>query len=125
MAHDPICRKAPLLTGADIVYAPSCVDYHPEHIAVARVVAEIVDAGQTVRAYQVSVPLTTRLANLVADIGELESAKRQALECFDTQADTLATAGRIGRYLARHSLPASRTSMRHRSSKLAQGGRSA
>ena len=100
-------RLAPLLTGADILYASSCVDYHPEHIAVARVVAEIVDAGQTVRAYQVGVPLTTRLANLVADIGELEPAKRQALECFDSQANTLATAGRIGRYLARqYRLPA-------------------
>ena len=100
-------RLAPLLTGADIVYAPGCVDFHPEHIAVARVVAEIVDAGQTIRAYQVGVPLTTRLANLVADIGELESVKRQALECFGTQADTLATAGRIGRYLARqYRLPA-------------------
>jgi LmbE family N-acetylglucosaminyl deacetylase len=89
---------APLLAQARIVYAPSCVDFHPEHLAAARVVAGLVAAPQVVRAVELGVPLTPLLANLVADISAVAARKRQALACFTSQRATLAPLERAGRY---------------------------
>jgi LmbE family N-acetylglucosaminyl deacetylase len=74
---------------SDLIYAPTCVDFHPEHVAVARLVAELLQPGQTVRAYQVGVPLTPVLVNMVADIGQVSQRKLQALKALRTQADSI------------------------------------
>ena len=91
-------RLAPLLNQVDIVYAPSCVDFHPEHLRVARLLGELIQAGQTVRVFELGVPLTPLLTNLVADISPVMDQKRRALACFVSQAKALASATRLARY---------------------------
>ena len=92
---------APALRDADIIYAPSSVDFHPEHVRVARVVAGLVRPGQVVRVYELGVPLTPVLANLMADIGAVAAVKEQALAAFGTQAEALAALRRLARYRSR------------------------
>jgi len=92
---------APLVAEADVVYAPTCVDFHPEHVAVARVVAGLVGGGQRVRAYELGVALTPILANHVADIRPVASRVRRAAAAHRTQALGLAPHVRLARYRAR------------------------
>ena len=100
-------RLAPLLREAHVVYAPSCVDFHPEHVKVARVIADLLRPDQTVRIYEIGVPLTAHLVNLAADIGAVAPTKQRALAAFATQADALAPLARQARYLVRrYRLPA-------------------
>lgn len=80
---------APLLSQARIVYAPSCVDFHPEHLAAGRLVAELVTPPQIVRIVELGVPLTPLLANLAADISAVAAQRRRALACFTTQKGAL------------------------------------
>jgi LmbE family N-acetylglucosaminyl deacetylase len=91
----------PLVEAAELVYAPSCVDYHPEHMAVARLVADLVRSHQLVRVYELGVPLTPVLANCVADIQTVASLTARALAAFRTQRLTLAPYERLARYRAR------------------------
>jgi LmbE family N-acetylglucosaminyl deacetylase len=101
----------------DVVYVPSCVDFHPEHRAVARVVARCLAPaapraaqGRTarsmaVRVYEVQVPLTNVLVNLVAPIAAVASGVRAVAAAYGSQADSLAGALRLKRYAgARHGL---------------------
>jgi LmbE family N-acetylglucosaminyl deacetylase len=97
----------PLLAEADVVYSPSCVDFHPEHVGVAQVVAGLVQHGQTVRVYEVGVPLTPVLANLTADISAVAAVKYRSLTAFATQSATVDQLCRLARYEARlYGLPA-------------------
>lgn len=89
---------APILEAAEVIYAPSCVDFHPDHLAVARIVAGLIQPGQTVRAVELGVPLTPVLANLVADIGPVAGRKAHALACFATQRGALAPIARLAHY---------------------------
>lgn len=91
----------PLLADAEVVYAPSCVDYHPEHVAVARLAGRLVRPDQLVRVYEVGVPLTPVLVDRVADIRAVAALKARALTGFQTQRLTLAAASRLARYRAR------------------------
>jgi LmbE family N-acetylglucosaminyl deacetylase len=93
--------------GCRLIYAPSCVDFHPEHVAVARLVAGLLQPGQTVRAYQVGVPLTPVLVNMVADIRHVKALKLKALDALRTQAATIQPLQRLGRYQGKlYGLPA-------------------
>jgi LmbE family N-acetylglucosaminyl deacetylase len=76
------------------------VDYHPEHVRVAQLVADLVRPGQTVRVYELGVPLTPLLVNLVADIREVAMLKDRALAAFVTQVAALTPPERLGRYRA-------------------------
>lgn len=89
---------APLIAASDVVYAPSCVDVHPDHIGVAHLVASLVGPRQLVRVYEIGVPLTPMLVNLVADISAVEGRKRRALACFTTQMEGLIPLERLARY---------------------------
>ncbi|MDQ4077652.1 MAG: PIG-L family deacetylase [Chloroflexota bacterium] len=91
---------APYLESATIIYAPSCVDFHPEHLDVSRVVADVVQPTQSVRIYELSVPLMPLLVNLVADIHMVAPLKRQALACFTTQVGALKPLERLSSYRA-------------------------
>lgn len=91
----------PLVETAALVYAPSCVDYHPEHLAVARLVGELVAPRQLVRAYELGVPLTPVLANCVADTGGVATLTARARAVFRTQRLTVAPYERLARYRAR------------------------
>lgn len=93
-------QLASRLATCDVIYAPTCVDFHPEHVAVARLVAGMLQPGQTVRAYQIGVPLTPVLVNLVADIGQVAARKIRALEALRTQAESIQPLQRLARYQA-------------------------
>lgn len=89
-----------------IIYAPSRVDFHPEHLRVAAVLASLlVDSRPAsfplVRVYQVQVPLTAVLTNLVADTSAVAVPSEAALNAYLTQADNIGRALRQRRYAAR------------------------
>lgn len=87
-----------------IIYAPSAIDYHPEHRRVAEILASILanpDVGGEVRIYGIQVPLTPLLINLVHDVSDLEQPIRHALAAYATQRVTVSTTFRLRRYAAR------------------------
>jgi hypothetical protein len=74
------------------------VDVHRDHVAVARVVAQLVRDDQSVRVYEVSVPLTPVLVNCVADISSVARRKADALSAFASQRGALAPILRLRAY---------------------------
>jgi LmbE family N-acetylglucosaminyl deacetylase len=85
----PILRELLRETAPDVVYAPSRVDFHPEHTRVARCLAQaFVDTAPdqlAVRVYQIQVPLTPLLVNLVAPMNSVAPELNAALRCYRTQ----------------------------------------
>lgn len=83
-----------------VVYAPSPVDYHPEHRKVARALAAALTgaASPLVRVYEVQVPLTERLVNLVVNVGAVEAQRRDALAAYESQREALRVNDRSRRY---------------------------
>ena len=97
-AGDVIERLAP-----DVVYAPSRVDFHPEHVAVARALAPVLAQAAPsahVRVYAIQVPLTRALVNLVAPVEPARRALTAALAAYETQASSARHALRPRRYTA-------------------------
>jgi LmbE family N-acetylglucosaminyl deacetylase len=92
--------------GPTLVYAPSRVDFHPEHRAVAHALALALDAepaitaNAQVRVYQVQVPLTSLLINLYADVSEWSEISARALEAYASQAGSITSGERLKRYSA-------------------------
>ena len=88
----------------DVIYAPSRVDFHPEHYRVAYALAlALADRGQDatlVRVYQVQVPLTPRLTNLVADVSGIVPQSRAMLQAYVSQWYSVARTLRQRRYSA-------------------------
>lgn len=90
-----------------LIYAPSCVDFHPEHVEVARVLAQALrpQASGTlpkVRVYEIQVPLTPALANVAIEVGGTAAAKKAlALAEYRTQQGSLGCMTRHRRYLRR------------------------
>ena len=103
---DLVSRLLALLrdTQPHVIYAPSCVDFHPEHLrvaqALARALADWTGSGEwrVVRAYEVQVPLTPLLVNLVAPIGRVRHIKHHALREYQTQSRALPWSPRLARY---------------------------
>ena len=88
-----------------IVYAPSRVDFHPEHLSVAQSLASTFGSlGGTlvarvrVRVYQVQVPLTRILANVVADVAPVLAESDAALRAYESQAGSVESVRRRRRY---------------------------
>jgi LmbE family N-acetylglucosaminyl deacetylase len=83
------------------LYAPSCIDYHPEHLRTALVVAGVLARlpvpPPQVRVYEIGVPLTPMLVNVIA-ASSPASAKVHALSCYASQRGTIAAASRLHRY---------------------------
>ena len=93
-----------------IIYAPSRVDFHPEHYRVASVAARAVkvaaDRGVLVRVYQVQVPLTRALVNLATPTRAAFAPVVRAWACYASQESSLRSAWRLRRYAARsHRVP--------------------
>jgi LmbE family N-acetylglucosaminyl deacetylase len=87
-----------------IVYAPSRIDYHPEHVRVATAVAAALAAQSapppTVRVYQIQVPLTRLLVNLVVPVGTNAPQAEAAFRAYQSQAGSLDRCRRLRRYAA-------------------------
>jgi LmbE family N-acetylglucosaminyl deacetylase len=98
---------APLLAEAAVVYAPSAVDFHPDHLRLAHLIGRLVSDHHVIRAMELGVPLTSVLVNLLADITPAEHAKARALAEFRTQAGALIPLRRMAAYrAARFGVPA-------------------
>jgi LmbE family N-acetylglucosaminyl deacetylase len=86
-----------------VVYLPSCVDYHPEHLRAAHAAAAALAATSPpplVRVYETLVPLAG-LVNCAADIDSVLTRKTMALACYASQRLGLAQVARHDRYTAR------------------------
>jgi LmbE family N-acetylglucosaminyl deacetylase len=93
-------------TRPTLVYATSCVDFHPEHLKVAQVAARALtsfgggsDRRVRVRVYELQVPLTPFLANVAVDVSAASGLKARALAEYRTQAGAFAWVPRHARYL--------------------------
>ncbi|MET0274483.1 MAG: glycosyltransferase, partial [Phenylobacterium sp.] len=83
-----VARVAQAIAGADLVYAPSILEMHPDHRALAMAAVEAIRrAGSGVRlaAYEIGTPLRP---NLLLDISPVAARKHEALQCFASQLAT-------------------------------------
>jgi LmbE family N-acetylglucosaminyl deacetylase len=92
----------------DVIYAPSRIDFHPEHYRVAYALARALDSHVGVRArtidvriYSVQVPLTPALANLVVDVSDVAERCHAVLRSYSSQAGSIECCYRKRRYGAR------------------------
>ncbi len=89
------------------VYAPSRVDFHPEHHAIAHALAQALatcypgDDGPRIRIFQIQVPLSAVLVNRVVDISSVASAHGSALDAHASQRGSIVPCLRVKRYAAR------------------------
>jgi LmbE family N-acetylglucosaminyl deacetylase len=87
-----------------LIYAPSCIDYHPDHMRVARALAAALKQSGTalrVRVFEISVPLGRTLINRVADTSDVVEAHDAALAAYLSQMHVLRSVARLRRYRAR------------------------
>ena len=90
-----------------IVYAPSRVDFHPEHQRVAHALAQALAAssaegdGPVIRVIQIQVPLGAALVNRVVDIATVDATYRDAVEAHASQRGSILRCMRLKRYAAR------------------------
>ncbi len=73
------------LTASNLVYAPSLIEMHPDHRALAMSVIEAVRRSPNkprLALYEVGVPLHP---NLLLNISDLSDRKKLAMECFESQ----------------------------------------
>ncbi len=88
----------PRLADAAIIYAPSPVDYHPDHLRLARLLGPLLPSESRVRAFEVGVPLGPALVNLVADVRPVAERKAAALAAYVSQSATIRTTVRLDQY---------------------------
>lgn len=72
-------------TGADLIYAPSVFEIHPDHRMLAMAVIEAtrrVGSNIRIALYEIGMPLRP---NLLLDISDVVSRKTTAMECFISQ----------------------------------------
>jgi len=103
-------RLETLLDGIqpDVIYAPSRIDFHPEHHRVAHALALALDSHVRVRPrpldvriYSVQVPLTPALSNLVVDVSDVSERCHAVLRSYASQAGSIECSYRQRRYGAR------------------------
>ncbi len=87
-----------------IIYAPSCVDFHPEHIKVGKALAEaLVHLGSEqlpiIRAYEMQAPLGIELVNFYSPLGQYYPEKRRAIAAYKSQKGALDLWERQAKYM--------------------------
>lgn len=74
----------------DIIYIPSFIDAHPDHIATAHLVAEALEElnlqNVIVRLYEINCAIPPSYINCVFDISDVNTEKMKAIEQFKSQA---------------------------------------
>lgn len=101
----PVIRESMARARPDIVYAPSTIDFHPEHKRVARCLAAnlgaVEIAGIEVRVYELQVPLTPTLANAcIIGYPAARRHKHRALAYYTSQRSSFGWLARHERYNA-------------------------
>lgn len=86
---EPLVRRLQdAIAGADLVYAPSPAELHPDHRATALAAAEAVrrtGGDMRIAYYEVSAPLAP---NACVDISDIADLKQAAARCFRSQLDS-------------------------------------
>ncbi len=80
-------------SGADLIYAPSLLEVHPDHRALAMSVVEAVrrlaavglSGGLRVALYEIGTPLPSYVINILFDLTPVLAAKSDAMRCFVSQ----------------------------------------
>jgi LmbE family N-acetylglucosaminyl deacetylase len=91
----------------DVVYAPSRIDFHPQHLAVAHALALALMGipshvpAPTIRVYAIQVPLTPILSNLVVDVSLVRRRCDAILRAYGSQTRSLECTRRMRGYSAR------------------------
>ena len=90
-----------------VIYAPSRIDFHPEHFKVAHALAlALAEIGASnandirIRVYPVQVPLNPLLSNVVTDISTVLADCAAVLRAYESQAGSIRCAYRQRRYSA-------------------------
>lgn len=88
-----------------VIYAPSLVDFHAEHVRVAEALALVLrrsgePSAAAIRIYQVQVPLTPVLTNLIAPLAAVRATAVAALRTYQTQLGSVLRTLRMKRYAA-------------------------
>lgn len=79
--------------GANMIYAPSIYEMHPDHRALALAAVDAArSSSATLVMYEIGVPLPP---NRLLDITDLQSRKSEAMGCFDSQLAQRDYAGHI------------------------------
>ena len=90
-----------------IIYAPSRIDFHPEHQKAAYALAQLLSPNPVessilqIRIYQIHVPLTPALTNLVVDTSDVATESAAALSVYVTQYESISRTFRQRHYAAR------------------------
>jgi LmbE family N-acetylglucosaminyl deacetylase len=82
----------------EIVYAPSIIDFHPEHRLVAKVLATVLPTACEVRIFQIQVPLTALLTNVLVDVTDQITEIVAVFRLYETQRSSLERLLRTRRY---------------------------
>jgi LmbE family N-acetylglucosaminyl deacetylase len=87
-----------------LVYAPSRIDFHPEHQQVAHTLAGLfpIHDERPVRIYQVQLPLTGQLTNLVVDVSAYQADIETIFAAYLSQSYSIQRTWRSRRYAARY-----------------------
>jgi LmbE family N-acetylglucosaminyl deacetylase len=94
-------------TSPQLIYAPSQVDFHPEHRKVAHGLSlvlskeSVVPSEAVVRVFQIQVPLAPPLVNRIVDCSGVGRKVEAALKIYRSQPASLAPALRMRHYAAR------------------------
>ena len=102
---DPLLRMLER-TGPDVIYAPSRIDFHPEHLRVASGLAcalsraGLVTSSCVTRVIQLQVPLTPVLTNRIVDCSGISAEIVAAASVYRSQAANIGRALRMRRYTA-------------------------
>ncbi|MDF1510254.1 PIG-L family deacetylase [Robertmurraya sp. DFI.2.37] len=75
----------------EIVYCPTFVDCHPDHVATGRILADVLASEdnttvQSVRLYEINCPIPPNEINVVVNITDSLAKKEEAVEIFQSQA---------------------------------------
>jgi LmbE family N-acetylglucosaminyl deacetylase len=86
----------------DVIYAPSCVDGHPDHLRCGRALAQSLSVSfdGVIRCYQVQIPLTPLLVNVAVDVSPFADIGLRAMEAHSSQRESWARIVRMKRYAA-------------------------
>jgi LmbE family N-acetylglucosaminyl deacetylase len=89
----------------DVIYAPSRIDFHPEHLKVAHALALALSESDTTRAatiriYRVQVPLAYPTCNLVSDVSPVSERCAAVFAAYTSQFTTVQGTLRQRRYSA-------------------------
>jgi LmbE family N-acetylglucosaminyl deacetylase len=95
-------RQTLLAFQPHLIYAPSYIDFHPEHWKSAQLLSQCLDehAPPLMRIYQIQVPLTAILVNCVADIAVFAQQIEHVFATYQTQQGSLASIRRGRHYNA-------------------------